>query len=386
MRMKLLHVFTIFSTAESFFDGQFKYLSDKGFENIIVSSNFDKDNGFCKRNNVNFIPVEIPRSLSPIAITKAIIAICNIIRKEKPNAIVGHTPVGALCAMIAARICNIKNRIYYRHGLIYTTMSGVKYNIFKKEEQFVSGLSTHIINVSHSLSKLAIADKLNKSKKQSVIGYGTCGGIDAHNIFNPDLLDKSKLQVIKRHFGLAKADIIFGFCGRICNDKGIPELVDAFELFEKKHNYINSRLILIGELDHRDIISIQKQQQIALNKNIIITGHVNKDVIPYYYSLLDVFVFPSYREGFGMSVIEASAMKIPILVSKSHGCIDSIAEHETGEYIELSPESISKGMEMMLDKRLRILLGENGRLKVLKWYDSKVMWPQVYSLYKSILK
>lgn len=384
--MKLIHVFSIFGTAESFFDGQFKYLTDQGYEIVVVSSDAPNTDAFCKRNGVRFVPLNIPRSVSPMAIAKAVKSICSLIRKEKADAVFGHTPVGALCAMIAARLCGVKNRVYYRHGLIYTTMKGLKHTIFKAEEKFVASLATSVINVSHSLSKLAVADGLNEAKKQYVIGHGTCGGIDAQNIFNPSLVDVDKLLLIKKKLGLNDADIVFGFCGRICNDKGIPELVDAFELFQKLHSNIKAKLLFIGRFDTRDGISEEKKQQIESNCDIVISGHIDKVEIPYYYSMLDVFVFPSHREGFGMCVVEASAMEKPILDSRAHGCVDAIVEHETGEYIDLSADGICKGMEQMLDEELRGKLGKSGRKRVLEWYDFKVMWPLVSDLYKKTLR
>lgn len=384
--MKLIHVFSIFGTAESFFDGQFKYLTDQGYEIVVVSSDAPNTDAFCKRNGVRFVPLNIPRSVSPMAIVKAVKSICSLIRKEKADAVFGHTPVGALCAMIAARLCGVKNRVYYRHGLIYTTMKGLKHTIFKAEEKFVASLATSVINVSHSLSKLAVADGLNEAEKQYVIGHGTCGGIDAQNIFNPSLVDADKLLFIKKKLGFNDADIVFGFCGRICNDKGIPELVDAFELFQKLHSNIKAKLLFIGRFDTRDGISEGKKQQIESNSDIVISGHIDKVEIPYYYSMLNVFVFPSHREGFGMCVVEASAIEKPILDSRAHGCVDAIVEHETGEYIDLSADGICKGMELMLDEELRGKLGKSGRKRVLEWYDFKVMWPLVSDLYKKILR
>ncbi len=383
--MKLIHVFSLFITAESFYDGQFKYLTDHGYEIVVVSTDSENAKTFCKRNGVRFVPVKIPRKVSPIAIAKAVMKLCSLIRRENADAVLGHTPVGALCAMIAARICGVSNRVYFRHGVIYTTMSGVRRMIFKKEEQFVASLATNVINDSHSLSELAIADKLNNTNKQYVIGHGTCGGIDAHCIFNPELIDNRKLASYKTNLGLIKSDIVFGFCGRFCNDKGIPELVDAFKMFQQKHANLNTKLLLIGVMDERDILPQATKDAIQNSKDIVVTGWIKRCDIPYYYSLLDVFVFPSHREGFGMCILEASAMEKPILDSRSHGCVDAIVEHDTGEYIELSAEGICNGMELMLDAGLRKQLGENGRKKVLEWYDYKVMWPLVVDLYKSML-
>ena len=108
-------------------------------------------------------------------------------------------------------------------------------------------------------------------------------------------------------------------------------------------------------------------------------------MLPYYYAALDVFVFPSHREGFGMCAIEASAMEIPLLVSKAHGCEDTIVEHVTGEYVALNAEGICRGMENMLNPDTRHRLGKNGRENILQCYDFRVMWPLVEKLYAKIL-
>lgn len=384
--MKQIHIFTVFITPEAFFDGQFKYLTDQGDEIILGSSDHENARAFADRNNIRFIPVEMPRALSPGAMLKAIKSLCAIIKQEKPDAVFGHTPVGALCAMIAAKLCGVKNRIYYRHGVIYTTMKGAKYQVFRWEEKFVASLATAVVNVSHSLSRLATRDRLNPEDKQFVIGHGSCGGIDAMNIFNPDLLNTAVLDGLKKKLGLNNADIVFGFCGRICNDKGVPELIDAFDLFRSKHEGVKAKLLLIGAMDIRDGISEHYATKIKEDKDIILSGRVEKKDIPYYYAMLDVFVFPSHREGFGMCAIEASAMEKPLLVSKVHGCEDTIVEHLTGEYIGLDAESICNGMKLMLDTDARRFLGKNGRMKVMEWYDFRVMWSLVKELYGRILQ
>lgn len=384
--MKQIHIFTVFTTPEAFFDGQFKYLADQGEEIILVSSFNKRAIAFAERNSIRFVPIEMPRAMAPGAIVKATRTIIQLIRQEKPDAIFGHTPVGALCAMIAAKWCSVKNRVYYRHGVIYTTMKGMKREIFRLEEKFVASLATSIVNVSHSLNRLAVKDNLNADKKQFTIGHGTCGGIDAQNIFNPALIDEQNKAEKAKELGIENADIVFGFCGRICVDKGVPEMVEGFMKLRELHPELKANLLLIGAMDERDILPQAVNDAISSCKDIVITGWVNKVDIPYFYSMLDVFVFPSHREGFGMCAIEASAMEKPLLVSHAHGVEDTIVEHKTGEYISLNAESICQGMEKMLDNNLRKLMGKAGRKIVLDWYDSSVIWPQVSELYKLILK
>lgn len=112
----------------------------------------------------------------------------KIIRKEKFDAVFGHTPKWTMVVMIASKLAGVKNRIYYRHGLIYTTASEIERKILKPVEIFTTSFAPKIINVSPSLGDLVIKDRLNSAKKQLVIGKGTCIGIDDENLFNPHLI------------------------------------------------------------------------------------------------------------------------------------------------------------------------------------------------------
>lgn len=380
--MKVLHIFTLATTAANFFDGQFRYLVDNGHEIHIVASpaNIDK---FCEYNHTVYYPIDVVRRIDPIADIKTIYSLVKLIKQHKYDAVFGHTPKGAMVAMIASKIAGIKIRVYYRHGLIYTTAKGIKKHIFKTVERLTAFLATRIVNVSPSLSQLAVKDKLNPSRKQLVIGSGTCGGIDALNLFNPAKCRRSG-EEIRSSLRIGVDDFVIGFCGRLCKDKGIAELVEAFEELQGKRSDIKNKLLLIGSLDSRDILPDDVKDKLSSNPDIVCTGRIAHQELPDYYAAMDVFVFPSYREGFGMCVIEASAMRIPILVSRSHGCVDSIKEHVTGEYINLDAHDIAQSIERMYDDSERARLGHNGRTDVLEHYDYSVMWPKVKVFYDSL--
>ena len=163
-------------------------------------------------------------------------------------------------------------------------------------------------------------------------------------------------------------------------------MLEAFKIFRNKHDELKVKMLLIGNLDERDILPEESRKFISEDKDVIMTGWVDKADIPYYYRLLDCFIFPSHREGFGMCVIEASAMEVPILVAPSHGCIDSIQEGVSGYYIGLDSESIFHGMERMLGKESMAIVGRQGRQFVLENFDCRKMWPMVDELYMEILR
>jgi glycosyltransferase involved in cell wall biosynthesis len=380
----VLHVFSIINTAEAFFDGQFRYLGNFGFSIHIITSPSNSVKSFCQSNDAKYTLVEISRSNTPIKDIKAVIAICNYIKKEKIDIVVGHTPKGALVSMIASFLLRVPHRIYYRHGLIYTTKKGFKRYTLKLIEKLTSSLSTRIISVSPSMASLCVKDNINTDVKQKLIGKGTCGGIDTINKFNPVSIDQTKLDQLREKYNIQKNAFVVGFAGRLCKDKGIAELVDGFNLLEKWYPEKKFVLILVGYDDIRDKLDQHIINELITNENIIKTGRISADEMPYYYSLMSVFVFPSHREGFGMSVIEASAMEIPVLVSKSHGCIDTIVENITGLYIELSAEPVANGVSALFDVDSRKQLGKHGRIWVSENYDQSVLWPEVVKMYQEM--
>lgn len=382
--MKILHVFTLATTAESFFDGQFKYLVENGQKIDLVCSPDIYVEEFAERNRINYIPIQIARSLSMNSDVKAVRQLYSLIKRNDYDVVVGHTPKGALLSMIAAKLARTKRRVYLRHGVVYTTASGIKRTILKMEEKFVSSLATKIINVSPSLGELVVKDKINKEAKQTVIGKGTCGGIDTIDTFNPEKIDKGRISSLRFSQNISEGDYVIGFCGRLCKDKGIPELIDGFNLFREKYPETNAKLLLIGGYDGRDTLPESIHKTIESDNDIIHTGHIIKD-IQNYYALMDVFVFPSHREGFGMCSIEAQAMGVPALVAKSHGCIDTIVDWETGFYIDLTRESICDKLFQLYDSKKRRYLGNNARSYVCENFERTTLWPEILEYYNSLI-
>lgn len=379
--INILNVVSVYFSIPFFFGDQLSYFSKKGYEMHIICSPNPNLRKYAMKQNAHYGEIAITRKISPIYDLKAIFLLCKYIHNNKIDIIVGHTPKGALISMIAARLMRVKKRIYFRHGLIYVTKTGVSRFLLKEIERFISSCATEIVCVSPSLAQLSISESLNPINKQHLIGAGTCGGIDSLIKFNPSLIDPIKVNSLANFLNIDNGDFVIGYCGRLVRDKGIRELVDAFLLL--LNDQINVKLLLVGGFDERDELPRESKEIIINHPKIIYTGFVPNDLIENYYSLMNIFILPSYREGFGMSVLEASSMKIPILTTKSTGCIDSIIDNITGNYIEIKPLSIYKGiLKLMKNPELRKIYGENGRSRVLNNYDNSILWPEIEKMYK----
>ena len=377
---KILNVVSVYFSVPFFFGNQFLYFKNKGYDIHLICSPSEYLESYATNQQIKYEEINITRTISAKNDLIALVRICNYIKKNKIEVVAGHSPKGALLSMLAAKLMNVPNRIYFRHGLIYTTKKGLSRKILIWEERFVSYCAKTIVCVSPSLAKLSLIDKLNPESKQTILGKGTCGGIDTKKKFNPNIISVDKKIDLYNKLGITPNSFVIGYSGRIVKDKGIIELIDGFEMLKEKYPLKDICLLLVGTFEERDSLPQSTIDKIINDKQIIYTGYVSED-IEYYYSLMSMLILPSYREGFGMCVIEASAMDKPVLTTRSHGCVDSIIEGETGFYVDINSESICKGIEMYFDDELRAKIGMYGRKFVVENYDNLVLWDEIEKLY-----
>ena len=375
----ILHVVNIYFVLPYFIGDQFKYMKSKGYDMHVISSPSEYLSSYAEKQGFKYREIQVSRTFSIFQDLKSLLEIIKYIRNNNIKIVVGHTPKGALLAMLASAVLRVPDRIYFRHGLMYETSKGFKYLVLITMERFTSLCAKKVVCVSQSIFDKSLEHKLNNKNKQIVIGRGTCGGIDAINKFNPEIINKNRLFQLKLDYQISESDFVIGYCGRLVRDKGIVELVKAIVNLNKKYKV---KLLLVGDYEERDALPKDTIDIIERDPNIIKTGFIFKD-IEYYYCLMNMFILPSYREGFGMSVLEASAMKLPVLTTRVTGCVDSIIEGITGFYVENSSESIEKEIISIMFNCDGNVIGANGRDFVLKYFDNRILWPlfekQLYS-------
>lgn len=376
----LLHVVNIYFVIPYFLGEQLNYFGKKGYKEFIVCSHSDEIKECAVLYDFEYKEVCILRTISILKDLIALISISKYIREKKIDVVTGHTPKGALIAMLAAFLTRVPKRIYFRHGLVYETSHGFKRMLLLSMDRIAALFSTKVVCVSPSVYRISLKDKLNSEKKQVLLSKGTCNGIDV-NRFNRQSLDLAFVEKLKKQYNICQGEIVIGYVGRLVKDKGIIELISAFHQIQNQCP--NVKLLLVGMLEERDAIPIQVVNEIYHNPCIIYTGYVDNGMIENYYALMDVFVLLSYREGFPTSVLEASSMKLPIVTTKVTGCVDSIIENETGIFVmhdELDVASAIKGY--IDDADLRSLHGEAGRRFVEANFEQLVIWKEIEKLYQ----
>lgn len=374
-RKKVLHVITISFVIKHFFGNQFKYLKSKTNNTYYLACTPSEELSSWQ-NNFSYIavPIEITRSVNPFKDIIALGKLIKFIRKEKIDVVVAHTPKGGLLGMIAAMLCFIPNRIYFRHGIAYETSKGPKRNLLKTIEKISGCFATTVVNVSKSVENIAIKDRLNSPSKNLILKKGTCNGIDALIRFNPRSYSDNSIDLLKNMLEIKNSDFVIGYVGRLVHDKGIDELLEVWQ--QLKIN-VNMKLLLVGPFEDKDPVSDVTRERILSDPNVIFTNYVHDSAI--YFKLMNVFVLATYREGFPTVALEASSMELPVIITRATGCEEAIVENETGLFVTNNVEDINIKIQYYFNNsQLCKDHGCNGRKFVLKYYEQSIIWDTIH--------
>mgnify|MGYP004637128469 CR=1 FL=1 len=301
----------------------------------------DKDDNFAATlpPYIHYIPVAMKRGINLSGIG-AMFRMIRVFRREKFDMVQYSTPNASLYAAMAAWFSGIPIRKYHLMGFRYLGFSGLRKSIFKTIEKLACTLSTDVECVSKSNRELGIAEKLFSARKSNVIMRGSSAGVDLKrfNIQNKH----SWREEYRKKLGFSDTDCVFGYVGRITRDKGINELLAAFEKTEIK----DKKLLLVGRIESEQ--TLDKQLLINARNDRRVIFHQPVDDIEHYYSAIDVLILPSYREGFGMVVAEAEAMGIPVIVTDIPGPIDAMIQGKTGLTVKKTDvDSLRSAMEAL---------------------------------------
>ncbi|MCM1028053.1 MAG: glycosyltransferase family 4 protein [Pseudoflavonifractor sp.] len=374
--MNILHVVNIYFVLPFFIGDQFTHFKAKGYDMNVACSESEYLADYAAKQGFDYIETPVNRSISIHDDLSSISNIRRFIKRKKIDIIVGHTPKGGLLAMVAGWLSRVPKRIYFRHGLVYETSHGLKRLMLMTVDRLASACATKIVCVSPSVLRRSIEDHLASARKQTILRGGTCNGVDTSHQFNPSLIDPVKVDALRDKYGIKPGDFVIGYSGRLVRDKGIIELVRAFDMLPKADN---CKLLLVGPFEERDALPDDVKERILSDPRIISTGFINGGM-ELFYSLMDLYVLPSFREGFPTGVLEAQAMAKPVITTRVTGCCDSIIDGLTGLFADNTPEDLADKID-----RIRLgnaIDGNNGRKWVVENFDSPLIWNEIEKLYK----
>ncbi|MFH4969068.1 glycosyltransferase family 4 protein [Gaetbulibacter sp. M240] len=381
MKPKLIRITTVPLSLSGLLEGQLQFMS-KYFQVLAVSSPGSNDDleAIQQKEGVPTYPIHMTRKITPIQDLIALKQLYTLFKKEKPFIVHSHTPKAGTLGMLAAKLAGVPHRLHTIAGLPLVEATGLKRILLNTVEKITYACATKIYPNAHGLTEIILKHKFTSKDKLKVIANGSSNGINTAH-FSPEKVSDEEKQRLKDVFRFSGSDTIFVFVGRLVADKGINELIVAFDKISKEN--INAKLLLVGDFETElDPLKEETLNIMKNNPNILNTGWVT-DVRPYF-SIADILIFPSYREGFPNVVMQAGAMGLPSIVTDINGCNEIIVEGENGTIIP------TKDSEAIYHKMAQLLKGELKfesalcRDMITSRYERQVVWDALLQEYQQL--
>lgn len=323
---KLMRITTAPLSLRSLLPNQMRYMQSHGLDVLMVSSEGKEWPAIIENEGCDHRIVPMAREIAPFSDLRSLWRLYRLIRKEKPDIVHSHTPKAGLLAMLAARMAGVKIRIHTVAGLRFMTATGFTRRLLVFMEKLTGRAAVHVWPNSHSLLQYIREHRLVAERKLAVIGHGSSNGVDLQR-FSPSALDPEMVRAIKEQLRYDDQCTYLLNMGRIVKDKGVNELMWAFQQLHTQHPSL--RLIVLGHFEDKlDPISEEARQVLKEHPAII---HIDwSSDVEYYMHLAHLMVHASYREGFPNTLLQSGAMGCPIVCSAIEGSVDIVTDHETG--------------------------------------------------------
>jgi glycosyltransferase involved in cell wall biosynthesis len=377
---RLVRVTTVPISLKLLLEGQPVFFRDQGFEVLTVSA----DGPEVPELGATGIPhriIPFTRRITPWRDLVCLVQLVRLFRAIRPDIVHTHTPKAGLLGMLAAWITQVPVRLHTVAGLPLMETRGLTRRVLGFTEGLTYACATRVYPNSKGLLTFVQQHFSRFQKKFAVIGAGSSNGIDVVRFSaTPALREAAKN--LRTTLSLSPHAFVFVFIGRLVGDKGIHELVAAFQLLSSA----NAHLVLVGPFeDERDPVSSDTKAAIDHHTRIHAVGF-QSDVRPWLL-MADTFVFPSYREGFPNVVMQAACLQVPCIVSDINGCNELVQSGESGWLVR--PKDVAALRVAMQDAYQRPDLREKFattlRKRVTENYDRSVIWAALLAEYRRLL-
>jgi glycosyltransferase involved in cell wall biosynthesis len=320
----------------------------------------------------------MPRRVSPLGDWTSINRLYGVLRALRPGIVHSHTPKGGLLGTLAAKAADVPVRLYHMRGLAFVTLRGALATVLETTERVTCSAATRVICQSHSLHRTAIELGLVSAARSDVVLQGS-NGVDCDGRFVLARHERAGRALRDAH-GIPQDAVVLGFVGRLVRDKGVPELVEAFERLAARDPTI--WLVLAGPREERDGLTADTFERMDRHARIVELGYTS-DPAPVY-AASDLVVLPSHREGFPNVPLEAAAMERAVVSTLVPGCTDAVEDGVTGTLVPVGEvDALERALARYLeDPALRDAHGEAGRARVEAFFRRPVIASALAEVYE----
>lgn len=362
-------------TARAFLRGHIAALGERYAIDLVVDSGDGAGLGDIS-SHACVVPLPIRREVAPLADLAALARLFLLFRRERYAAVSSVTPKAGMLSMLAAALARVPLRIHIFTGQVWVTRRGWKRGLLKMADRMMAWLATHVLADSPSQRDFMVTEGVAAAGKIRVLGEGSICGVDGER-FRPD--DGRRARIRQMH-GIPESGVVFLFLGRLNRDKGVVDLADAFAALGNDAAW----LLVVGP----DEAGLRGEMEHRLGSALARTRFVGYTDRPEdFMTAADVFCLPSYREGFGMVIVEAAAAGIPAIGSRIYGVTDAIEENATGLLHRPGDTAGLAGLMAMLagDADRRRAMGVAARIRALHMFSREAVTRSWVDFYQHLL-
>lgn len=365
-------------TAKSFLIEPFKLLSQH--YDIYLVANIKESDNLSDLNIAGYKSIPIERRPNIVTDIKALFMLVKYFKEQKFTSVHSLTKKASLLTSIAGRTAKVPYRLHHFTGQMWCVMRGFRKWFYKQMDAFIVWSDTHMLVDGYSQKEYLEQNGILKPEQATVLGKGSICGININRFCkNPE----ARLR-IRAELGLSDNRIVYIFLGRLKREKG------AYELFRAFNNVVlkcpNAVLLIVGADEEHCMDRLYEYPNLKKNENLIYYGITKKpeDL----YNAADVYVLPTYREGFGLSILEASSTGLPVITTDTYGVRDSIIDKETGLRCKTYDTTSLQNCMMQLyeNESERNRLGQNGIRYVKDNYTTEMICGEWLKYYLKIVK
>jgi glycosyltransferase involved in cell wall biosynthesis len=307
----------------------------------------------------------------------ALIRLVIVLRRSKYDIVHTLSPKSGLLGIVASWLVRVPIRVHTFQGEVWLTRKGFLRALLKLMDRLLVKCSTHLLVVSSSEKDFLVNEGIFKHESALVLANGSICGVDVER-FKPNPFVRNS---IRADLDIKITDILLLYVGRLNVDKGLFDLADSFALLKEK--YQNLHLLVVGpdEDDMRSRMIFKSGNSERLH----FVGHTPNPED--YMAAADVLCLPSYREGFGMVLIEAAAVGIPTVGSNIYGISDAIEDRVTGLLFQpANVKDLSEKLEHIISSpALASSLGLSGMNRVHQFFSREKVLGAFLSYYELLL-
>lgn len=320
----------------------------------------------------------------PLFVMVSISDLIKYIKANKIDVVHAHYFPAALCAGMAAILTgipmvvsihqNISDYVSYSKNILIRLMNLFRRLFFRMLWEIPFRIAGKVIAVSAYVKETMMKDKYQGSKIEVVHN-----GVDT-NIYVPDFNNKS----FRKELGLSDEHILIGITGRFHVSKGYREIIHASVEIQKKAPL--ARFVFIGEGEERHSYKLLADE---LNVADIILFPGLRENMQNVLPSLDIFLLPTYhREGFPLSILEAMAVGLPIVISDVGGNFECIEHYKSGLFIKPNdPKQISDAvLTLIRDPLLAQKLADGARKRVTEFFTVEKQCQKLMHIYTQLLR